>query len=508
MPRKTKDSYSDIHKLSKEFTLFLCTNMLLEWDQETYMPEEAIALRSQQMEQLAGLTHKQKTSTKFSKALQKLIDLETGKIFNHELPKEQQAALREWRRDYLRDAKLPISFVKKFAKATSESTHAWAEARKKKQFRHFLPHLDKIVTLCRKKADLLGYKEHPYDALLDLYEPEMTAATLTSLFGRLRSSLITILQKAQSKPEINRQFLSGHFDSAKQLELAHKILKLMGFKEGFSRLDQTVHPMCLGLHPKDIRMTTRIYPDNVLINLFSVLHEGGHGLYRLGIPEKEFGGPLGDPISYGIDESQSRLWENLVGRSLPFWRYFFPILQEAFPEQLGATALNDFYHAVNIVQPTLIRTDSDEVTYNLHILVRFELEKALIEGSVKPRDIPELWNEKMKTYLGIIPPDDAQGCMQDIHWSLGFFGYFPSYSLGNLYSAQFFHAFETAHPSWKEEMARGNFTPLRQWLHQEIHQYGRGYTPDEIVRRVAKSGLSEKPFVDYLERKYQDIYKY
>lgn len=291
-------------------------------------------------------------------------------------------------------------------------------------------------------------------------------------------------------------------DPNKQLKFGHDILHAMGFDKKSSRLDESVHPFCCGLHPKDVRMTTRLESDSLMSNIFSVLHEGGHALYNQGLPESEFGSPLGEQISLGIDESQSRWWETLIGHSLPFWTHFYPRLQKLFPDNLGAVSLDDFYRAINRVHPSFIRVDADEVTYSLHIILRFELEKALIEGSLPVKEVPDAWNAKMKEYLGITPHTLSEGCLQDIHWSSGGIGYFPTYTLGNLYAAQFFTAFEKAHPRWKEQLAHGELGFIAAWLKENIHRHGREFTSTELVERVTKLPLSEAPFINYLTTKY------
>lgn len=502
----TNPAYTALVKLSTTTTLLGSVSQLLEWDQETYMPKEAIHFRSDQIELLASLAHKQKTSKKFADTLNKLIDLESGEIKDDKLTPAQIAALHQWRRDYLKAVKLPGSFVKKLAKTTSQAMHAWSIAKKHDSFKEFAPHLEKIVSLCRKKADYLGYQAHPYDALIDLHEPEMTTDVLVPLFAKLKLALTTLLKEIATQPQPKSSFLKGTFSPSHQMHVSHHLLRAMGFEEGSSRLDQTVHPFCMGLHPRDTRMTTRIHPDNLLSNIFSVIHEGGHGLYNWGHPEEHFGTPLCESTSLGIEESQSRFWETIIGHSLPFWQHFLPMLQKEFPEQLANVPLEDFYHAINTVKSSLIRVEADEVTYNLHIIVRFEIEKALIEGSLKVKEVPEAWNSKMEEYLGILPQYNADGCLQDIHWSLGAFGYFPTYTLGNLYAAQFYGAFEKAFPDWKIRVAKGDLSFIREWLRSNIHQYGRQFSAQELAQRITGKPLTEEPFVTYINHKYKTIY--
>lgn len=500
-------AYDKLLALSKSATLMGAIHSLLDWDQETYMPKEGIELRSLQIEKIASLCHREKTSTSYAKALSSLIDLKTGEIADSSLSPAQMAALREWKRDYLQAVKLPNAFVKQFAKTTSAACHAWQTAREHNDFQAFAPHLEKIVSLSRKKADLLGYEAHPYDALLDLYEPEMKTAFLTPLFSKLKIALSQLLKEISTVPQFNEDFLYRHCPKYKQLDFAHKILFKMGFRPGSSRLDTSAHPFCTGMNPNDTRMTTKVHPESLMACIGAVLHEGGHGLYSMNRPIEHYGSPLAESLSLGIDESQSRWWETLIGQSRPFWEHFFPLLQEEFPEQFSGIKLEEFHHAINVVKPGYIRIDADEVTYNLHIIVRFEIEKGLIEGSIKVKQVPEIWNAKMREYLGICPEFDGQGCLQDIHWSLGFMGYFPTYTLGNLYSVQFFETFEKAHPNWREHVAQGSLDFIRDWLKENIHRHGRQYTPEELCKRITGRALSEEPYVNYLREKYRRLYR-
>jgi carboxypeptidase Taq len=335
----------------------------------------------------------------------------------------------------------------------------------------------------------------------------MKTSYLTPLFEKLKIDLKELLREIVAKPQFDESFLYRDCPHAQQLALCKAILQKMGFDEASSRLDLSVHPFCSTLHPKDVRMTTSIHPNNLFFAIFSTLHEGGHGLYNKGLPAEHFGSPLCEPISLGFDESQSRFWETLIGQSEPFWHYFFPILQRDFHAQFGSLSFENFYQAINAVKPTLIRIEADEVTYNLHIIVRFEIEKGLIEGSIRVKDVPAVWNEKMRECLGIAPPYDGEGCLQDIHWSLGFIGYFPTYTLGNLYAAQIFEAFSHAHPDWKEKVRHGNLDFVREWLTTHIHQYGRQFSSEEMCRKVTGRPLSEQPFIDYLNHKYRSLYQ-
>ncbi len=506
MQKKTNKSYQKLEELSAKAALFQGIAYNLEWDQETYMPKNAATLRGKQLEQLAGIVHREKTSKAYYESLSSLVDLDSGAILQEGLDEKQRAALREWRRDYLQAVKLSPEFVEEFAKACSESIVVWQEARPKNDFSSFQPHLEKLIELNKRKADLLGYKDHPYDALIDSYEADMTVKVLSPLFERLKIPLTTLLKKIQTKPDPNIDFLTKEYPHDKQLAFGKAVLANMGFDKSFSRLDESSHPMCIPIHPTDVRMTTRIYPTNPIVNVLSCVHEGGHGLYHSNLPAEHYGTPLSEAASFGIDESQSRTWETIVGRSLPFWEYYFPKLKEAFPQQLKSVSTETFYKALNIVEPSLIRTDSDEVSYNLHIMIRYEIEKGFIEGTFKAKDLPDIWNEKMRDYLGITPKAHSEGCLQDIHWSMGAIGYFPTYTLGNLYAAQFFETFQKTHPDWKKRVSSGDLKFIADWQKEHIHQFGRQFVPEKLCENITGSPLTEGPFIRYLESKYLPLY--
>jgi len=499
-----KDPYAQLHALSKTAALLNSVHNLLGWDLETYMPKGAAEPRAHQIELIASLVHKAKTSSGFAKLLGRLIDLNSGEILALELAPEKKAALREWRKDYLKAVKLPNALIRKFAKLTSHAVGIWAEAKRTNQFSHFSPLLEKIVALSKKKADLLGYSEHPYDALLDLYEPGLTVATLSPLFERLKTFLIPLLKNIRETTK-DGPSLKGPFPKQEQLNFAHFLLKKMGFKPSTSRLDESVHPFCTSIHIADTRMTTHVSEEDLLFSIFSVIHEGGHGLYNQGLPQEYWGSPLAESLSFGIDESQSRLWETIIGHSISFWTAFYPHLQKEFPQQLESLSLDQFYRMINRVGPSLIRIHADEVSYSLHIILRFEVEKKWMEGSLSVKELPNFWREKMREYFGIVPPTDSEGCLQDIHWAFGYIGYFPSYTLGNLYAAQFFEAFTKAHPQWEEAIKLGELDLLREWLKENIHRWGRQLSADELIVQVSQKKLTEEAYISYLKKKYLNV---
>lgn len=502
----TKD-YDKVHALSRQARILGGISALLEWDQETYMPPAGASNRAEQLKTLAGISHQERTSKKFANALSKLIDLKSGKVVGKHLSPEQQAAARMWRRDYLHDTALPRSFVEQFAKLSSQAQLAWREAKKNNAFQHFAPFLEKIVSMCRKKADYLGYSNHPYDALLDLYEPETTSKDIGALFNPLRKEIVSLLKKITSSKQVDDHFLFGKFEKEKQLEFGRRVLEDMGYEMEKGRLDISTHPFSSASHPSDSRVTTRIHPTSVISNISVVLHEGGHGMYEMGLPEEHYGSPLAEAISYGIHESQSRWWETRIGQSKPFWQHYLPLLQKAFKGKLDAVTPDSIYRAVNKVEPSLIRVEADEVTYSLHVILRFELETALLEGSLRIRDVPEAWNTKMHEMLGITPQTNSEGCLQDIHWSMGGFGYFPTYTLGNLYAAHLFTGFAKQHPDWERRVEKGELLFIKEWLHENVYRHGRRYTAQELLKKATGSPFTSEPFVDYLNKKYREVYK-
>jgi carboxypeptidase Taq len=498
--------YETLLKLSRQIHLLEGVSSILEWDQETHMPPEGAMIRAEQLELLAGLLHERKTSSNYSSALGKLIGLSSGNLIAKELSEDQQIALKLFRKDYLQDTALPTPFVEKLSKLTSQSVEAWRYAKQKNSFLHFLPYLDQIVEMNKQKADYLGFKEHPYDALLDLYEPDLTTADVTALFTDLKVKISGLLRKIEQAPPVDDHFLFGHFPRDKQIEFAKVLLESMGYDKAKGRLDFSVHPFSSASHPTDSRITTFIYEDSLMSSIFSVLHEAGHGLYEMGLPHEHFGSPLCESLSLGMHESQSRWWETLIGQSEPFWSFFLPKLKAIFNGSLAHVSLQDFYQGIHKVSPSFIRIDADEVTYPLHIVLRFEIERDLINGTLKVRDIPEAWNEQMKTLLGITPKTFSEGCLQDIHWAHGSIGYFPSYTLGNIYASHLFMGFEQQFPNWKKLAANGELLFIKQWLHDHVHCYGRMYTSKELLKKATGQAFSSKAYIDYLTNKYSAIY--
>ncbi|HET7839478.1 MAG TPA: carboxypeptidase M32, partial [Rectinemataceae bacterium] len=415
---------------------------------------------------------------------------------------------RVLRRDYDKETKLPAALVEEIARETSLSQATWAEARGKSDFAAFAPHLEKVVALMKEKAACLGPDRKPYDVLLDLYEPGSTEASVAEVFGSLRKDLVSILGRIRSRPQVDDRALHAHCPKAAQIQISEWLMDVLAYDRGRGRLDQTAHPFTTTLGVDDIRITTRYLEDYLPSSVFSTMHETGHALYELGIdPAPGFRGTrLAEASSMAIHESQSRLWENIVGRSQAFWKPNYAKLRSLSGGSLGGLELEGFVRAVNKVEPSFIRTEADEVTYGLHVILRFELEAELISGRLAARDLPAAWNAKMKELLGIVPPDDARGCLQDVHWSAGLFGYFPSYSLGNLYAAQFWRTMRDTMPGLEAEIEAGRLGGLLSWLRGNIHRPGSTWLPGELVQRVTGGPLDSRHFVEYLGEKYARIY--
>lgn len=500
------EDYRILHYLSRHAQLLTSVSHLLEWDQETYMPQDGDDVRCEQLKIVAGITHHEKTSPQYVEALEKLIDIKTGTVSAEGLTEPQIAALKKWRRDYLKESCLPKEFVEEFAQLTSQSVAVWRKARKEQSFEQFAPFLEKIVTMCRKKADYLTYDTHPYDALVDLYEPEMTTIQIAELFSSLETELSSLLKKVAAAPQIDDSLLFGEFDHKKQLEFGLAILNAMGYERTKGRLDISTHPFSTSFHPTDTRITTRIHANSLMSNIASVMHEGGHALYDMGLPAEQFGSPLGQPISYGIHESQSRWWETRIGKSKPFWQHYLSLLQQYFPGAIDSLSLDDFYRAINKVQPSLIRVEADELSYPLHVILRFQLERSLIDGSLSVKEIPEAWNAKMQELIGLTPQNDSEGCLQDVHWSLGSFGYFPSYAIGNAYASHLFQAFAREIPDWEKRVATGDLQFVKKWLNENVHCYGRQYSASELMEKINGNPFSSKAYLEYLTNKYNGIY--
>ncbi|HEY6084050.1 MAG TPA: carboxypeptidase M32 [Nitrospira sp.] len=507
----TLDTLRDLTTQLRDIQRINSAASVLSWDQETHMPAGGGVARAEQIATLQGIAHQKFVSPDVERLLGKAVDLSTGVPLDHDgdlWDESAQSLLREVWRDYSRAKKLPSDFVITLSRECSLAQQVWAEAKEDNSFADFLPNLRTVLALKREEAQYLGYVDSPYNALLDVYEPGSTIAGLRPLFGQLKDRLVPLLKKIQnSSVRIDDSILFHSYDTGRQLEFGRLVLIAMGYDFERGRLDLSAHPFTTSFHPTDVRVTTRVHEYDLPSCLFSCIHEGGHGLYDQGLDPAHYGTPLGDAVSLGIHESQSRMWENCVGRSRPFWRYFYPMLQQTFHHQLRAVDMEHFYAAINRVKPSFIRVEADELTYNLHIMLRFEIEQDLIEGRTEPEDLPQIWNQKMQDYLGIVPPTDAQGVLQDVHWSFGAFGYFPTYTLGNLYAVQFYDQARLEIPHLEDEIAAGQLLILRRWLEQKIHRWGRMFTPDRLAQRVTGISISPDPFLRYVERKYGELYR-
>jgi carboxypeptidase Taq len=506
MDTNHRQNYQELQEISLKTKLFMGISSILSWDQETMMPVGAAPIRAQQLKAMAGLIHEHRTSKEFRKVLERLIDIDTGKILATDLTVPEKAALVRWRRDYLHERALPQKFVEEFAALTSQSQVIWRKAKEKNAFQDFAPYLTKIVQMIKKKADYLGYEDHPYDALLDQYEPGVKAKKVSELFHEVKKPIVELLKKIQSKKQVEDSFLFGRFPTSKQIAYGRKILDAVGYTSEFGRVDFSSHPFSSSSHPRDSRITTRIHPTGVMSNISVLLHEAGHSLYEMGLPEEHYGSPLCEAVSLGIHESQSRFWETRIGQSKSFWSHFYPLLQKTFKTQLNTVSLESFYKAINKVEASFIRVEADEVTYPLHVIMRFDLEMELIEDKIRIEDISEAWKDKVETFLGIRPDNDREGCLQDVHWSLGAFGYFPTYLLGNLYAAPLFLAFSKDYPDWEKKFAKGELLFVRDWLSKKIYRFGRQYDSVELIENATEMTFSAKPYLDYLHDKYAEIY--
>ncbi len=476
---------------------------LLGWDERTYIPRKGHESRSEVLGKISKLGFELFVSDEMGEYLEELSRPEV----QESLSEVDRASVRWMSHDYKRLKAIPPDLFERYVIDRSKSEFAWEQAKAESNFALFEPHLQKMVEYARQFADLYGYDENPYDALLEGFEPGMTARELKSIIEPLRESLTSLIERiAEQGSPPDTSFLKGHFPVDKQRELSLRALRAMHFDFEAGRLDVSVHPFTTRIGPGDVRITTRYREDRLLPSFFGSMHEGGHALYDQGIdPELTWTG-LDTGASMGIHESQSRTWENQVGRSLAFWKFFYPQLQELFPE-FEEVPVEEFYRAANEAQRSLIRVDADELTYNLHIMLRFELEEAFVNGRLEAKDAPEAWNDAMERYLGLTPPDDAHGVLQDVHWSGGMFGYFPSYMLGNLYAAQFFATARREIGDLDERIERGDLLTLREWLREKIHRYGRMYSPSELAEKVSGEKLNPHYFVEYITTKFSEVYR-
>ncbi|RME76370.1 MAG: carboxypeptidase M32, partial [Planctomycetota bacterium] len=475
---------------------------LVGWDQETYMPPRAQARRAEQLALLSELRHRRFTDPRMGELLEALPEPEVRET----LGEVAAANVRETARSYRRATCLPSSFVAELTRVCAHAHEAWIEARKNADFAQFAPHLERIVALKREEADRVGFEDERYDALLDVYEPGARTREIAPMLASLRERLVPIVQRVADGTEAQDGAEDGRrWPVEQQKQLCRRVAAAMGFDFEAGRLDESAHPFCSGIDVGDVRLTTRYDERDAAGALFGVMHETGHGLYEQGLDPERFGTPAGEACSTGMHESQSRLWENQIGRSRPFWEHFFPILCATFPQASEGLDLESWVRRINRVRRSLIRVEADEVTYNLHILLRFELERDLLEQRLAVADLPAAWNAKMEAYLGLTPPDDAQGVLQDIHWSFGGFGYFPTYTLGNLYAAQIHDALRAAFPDLDDMLRHGRLLEIRDWLRDKIHRRGMVLRAPALLEEVTGAPPSAEPFLRYIERKVEAL---
>jgi carboxypeptidase Taq len=472
---------------------------VLGWDQETYLPPKGAMLRGQQLTTLSTIAHELFTENELGEILNTLTE-------KNDLDETQRANARLSLEDYTKNKKYPSSFVAALSDAINECYHAWISARRANDFGKYIPSLEKMIRLKKEETNILGYSGSPYDALLNEHEKGATVNMLDKVFADLKEQVIPLIRAIHSKPVHETGFLHQHFDKQSQWEFGIGLLKKMGFDFEAGRQDISEHPFTTSFNRFDVRITTRIDENDFKNMTWSCIHEGGHGLYEQGLPESEYGLPSGEATSLGMHESQSRLWENNVGRSIEYWQYHYPVLQQRFPAQFKAVSMHDFYKAINTVQPSLIRTEADELTYHLHVIIRYEIEKKIINESVEVKELPALWNQLYHDYLDIKVPDDLKGILQDVHWSHGSFGYFPTYSLGSLYASQFFASALNNNPGLPDQISQGETSVLLQWLRKNIHQYGRVFTSAELCQRISGESLNANYFMEYARQKYGEIY--
>ena len=504
MSKKAKTALKELTKLVKQISLLSSCGAVLAWDERTYMPKGGAANRADQQSLLSGMVHEKFTSPKVGEMLD---EIENAGILTDPLSPDA-VNVREIRRLYDKKVKIPKSLVEEISKTATLAEQAWIEARKKSDFSKFSKWLTRMIDLRRQEAEAVGYEKEPYDALLDNYEPGETAENIKKVFSDLREELVELIGAvtgSSARPDVS--IIEREYPVDRQKIFGEATAAAIGFNFDSGRLDITTHPFCITLGTGDTRITTRYNPNHLGQALFGTLHEAGHGLYEQGLDPQYAGLPMGDSVSLGIHESQSRMWENMVGRSKPFWIYFFPQAKQIFREALSDVKLDDFYFAINSVKPSFIRVEADEATYNLHILLRFEIEHAIFNGDLKADDVPGAWNEKFKNYLGLTPPDDARGCLQDVHWSAGLMGYFPTYTLGNLYAAQFFAKAKNELNNLDNQIAAGSFEGLLNWLRENIHRHGQRYRAKDLVKEVTGKPLSHEYLINYLRDKYKPPYR-
>ena len=501
--RSVEDRLAKLRRRLLEISDIGAAGSVLGWDQATYMPEGGAAARGRQSAILSRLAHERSVDP----ALGKLIDALVPYAESLPASSDDAALIRVARRDFEKAVKVPADWVARFNEHTSASYDAWTKARPANDFAAMRPFVERTLAYSREYSGFFGPWEHIADPLIDDADQGMTTASIRSLFAALRKELVPIVRAITEQPIADDRCLRGRFDEAAQLAFSLDVAGRLGYDLQRGRLDKTAHPFATRFNSGDVRITTRVREDDLGDALFSTVHEAGHAMYEQGVSAALDGTPLGSGVSAGVHESQSRLWENVVGRGRAFWEHFYPALQRRFPDPFQAVPLNTFYRAINKVERSLVRTDADEVTYNLHVMMRFDLELDLLEGRLQVKDLPDAWRARMKDDLGVEPPDDRDGCLQDVHWYYGTIGGgFQGYTIGNILSAQFYTAAVKAHPDVPALITAGEFGPLHGWLIDNVYRHGRKFTPNELIERATGEAMTMRPYLAYLRGKYGELY--
>jgi carboxypeptidase Taq len=503
MPRADDTALAELKARLIEISDLAGTAAILSWDQSTYMPSGGAAARGRQSALMSRLLHERRTDPQLGRLIYQL----TPQAESLPPDSDDAALIRVTARDFAKAVRVPTSFVERLSAHSSASYDAWTRARQNNDFASMRPFLERTLDLSCEYAEFFAPYQHVIDPLIDDMDEGMTCASVRALLAELRAELLPLVRAICDRPPADDSCLHGAFAEGPQLDFGLGIATAYGYDLARGRLDRTHHPFCTRFSGGDVRITTRVYPDDVTQALFSTLHETGHGLYEQGVAGELDGTPLGSGTSAGVHESQSRLWENVVGRSLGLWGHFYPKLRATFPDRLGNVPLETFYRAINKVERSLIRTEADEVTYNLHIILRFDLELEMLERRLAVKDLPEAWRARYQSDLGVSPPDDRDGCLQDVHWFSGCIGgAFHSYTIGNVLSAQFHAAALRAHPEIAREIGEGRFGTLKGWLDRNLYRHGRKFKADEIVRRATGEPMTIRPYMDYLRHKYGELY--
>jgi carboxypeptidase Taq len=509
MTENLLSNYEKLMEKTKEIAIFNSAQAVLNWDTETMMPPKAIGLRSQQLALLSGMQHKMETNPEIGALLEKI-----ERHSNYDkLSAIQKRNIYLIRKNYDEQTKLPEELVMEIAKQRTIAVDVWKKAKAAKDFSMFRPELEKNIELAKKAAELLmkvKKTKTPYDALIDMFEPKMTAEEITKVFDELREGLVTLIKKCETSPkQPDVGFLKRRIPIDVQrkiaVALAETVLYDVTSKNSGGRIDETEHPFTNGYYD-DVRITTHYFEDMFASSVFSVLHEAGHAIYEQDLNPEWMYQPVGTGCSSGFHESQSRFVENIIGRSREFWTYFLPKLKELAGKALSDVTLDKFVHAINQVKPSKIRVEADEVTYGLHIIIRFNIERDLFAGKITAKELPEIWNQSYKKYLGIKIENDSEGVMQDTHWASGYYGYFPSYALGNIYGGQLLSAMEKDMPDWRKQLEKGSFKPAKQWLTEKVHKQGNLYDPPMLIKKITGKELTVKPYLNYLNEKCSKLY--